>query len=82
MLFTTCTRKLNHEKSEFFNCEIGVRLGESLSPLFFATLKNICHNTVQTVMSLCSNMTQLSNELTFLKLFFILLYADDMVTFG
>ena len=72
----------NHEKSELFNCETGVRQGENLSPLLFAIFLNDLENYLSQY-SANSGVTVLrhdtiTDELTFLKLF-ILIYADDMV---
>ena len=73
---------INGQKSEFFNCVIGVRQGENLSPLLFAIFLNDLESFLSQYsgsggISVLRHDT-LNDTLTFLKLF-ILLYADDTV---
>ena len=80
----SCVR-VNNDKSELFDCNIGVRQGDNLSPLLFA----IYLNDFEFAMSrrykglnyVSDNVrTYLSNDdiEVYLKLF-VLLYADDTI---
>ena len=77
--------KVNDEISETFNCNIGVRQGENLSPLLFAIYLNDfrsyldkeCKGTIH----IANSAAQLLKDPqmgTFLKLY-VLLYADDTI---
>ena len=73
--------KQDNELSDFFNCEIGVRQGENLSPFLFAIFLNdledfFIENEVaglERIKDLCEDKIH-----TYLQLF-ILLYADDTI---
>ena len=71
----------NNFNGEMFNCEIGVRQGENLSPLLFALYLNDlqeflshAYNGLQTV----SEQTETADTITYLKLF-VILYANYTV---
>ena len=75
---------INGHSSEFFNCNVGVRQGENLSPLLFSLYINdleefLLSKNVQglNINSSLSN-TDENQRLLYLKLF-ILFYADDTV---
>ena len=73
---------VNGTTSNCFQCNIGVRQGENLSPLMFSIYLNDLHNFISNsgiVNGVNINQSELDNNaLTFLKLF-IILYADDTV---
>ena len=73
--------KHNNEKSEFFNCEIGVRQGENLSPALFAVYLNDLQHFLEgkDLQGMQSISSDLENELTVYLKIFLLLYADDTV---
>ena len=73
---------LNGAKSDFFDCNIGVRQGENLSPFLFCVFLNDLEsffsdsgivNGVE-----CSTQVNADTAFLYLKLF-VLLYADDTV---
>ena len=73
------------EKSSFFDCNIGVRQGENLSPVLFAIYLNDFGKFISEYYDGLSNLSEamrehLSNDDVeiYLKLF-TLLYADDTV---
>ena len=71
----------NNKKSNFFDCEMGVRQGENLSPFLFAVFLNDLQNFLE--QENVSGLREISGILEdkfniFLKLF-VLLYADDTV---
>ena len=75
----------NNINGEMFNCGIGVRQGENLSPLLFALYLNDlqeflshAYNGLQTVSDLVKEQTETADTITYLKLF-VILYADDTV---
>ena len=74
--------------SSFFNCEIGVRQGENLSPVLFSLFLNDLESFIsgrcEGLKYLRENMSeQLSDEeLSGLVKLFMLLYADDTVLFA
>ena len=77
--------KLNNEISSSFNCNIGVRQGDNLSPLLFALFINDFENELNTKYQGLSRLNNLFSQVfqndeieTFLKLY-ILLYADDII---
>jgi len=76
----TCIRKGN-EYSEFFNCEIGVKQGENLSPFLFSLYQNdleffFGENNVNGLESISAKCLE---QLGFYIKIFIILYADDTV---
>jgi hypothetical protein len=76
----TCIRKGN-EYSEFFNCEIGVKEGENLSPFLFSLYLNdleffFGENNVNGLDSISAKCLE---RLGFYIKFIIILYADDTV---
>lgn len=77
-----------NEESDFFNCNMGVRQGENLSPLLFAMFLNDFELFISKYFNGLSDIskdirTHLSDDdvEVFLKLF-TLLYADDTVVFA
>lgn len=72
----------NEGSSQFFNCNVGVRQGENLSPFLFSIFLNDLENYLR-----CNYVSGVDIGVTtdeihiFLKLF-ILLYADDTVIFS
>ena len=70
---------LNGNKSEFFNCEIGVRQGENLSPLLFSLYLNDLEDflTSKNGSGIEIDINEDQIEL-YIKLFAIL-YADDTI---
>ena len=77
--------KLNNKISSSFNCNIGVRQGNNLSPLLFDLLINDFENELNTKYQGLSHLNNLFSQVfqndeieTFLKLY-ILLYADDTI---
>ena len=80
--------KLNLSHSLFFNCDIGVRQCDNLSPLLFVLYLNDlqdhlakAYNGLQTSCNLIQKWVQDEDTVVFLKLFTIL-YADDTVIFA
>ena len=80
--------KLNNRHSPFFNCEIGVRQGDNLSPLLFALYLNDlqehlakAYNGLSESCALIQDVVQDEDTVVYLKLFTIL-YADDTVIFA
>ena len=74
----TCIRKGN-EYSEFFNCEIGVKQGENVSPYLFSLYLNdletfLGENNVNGLESISAKCLE---QLGFYIKFFIIFYADD-----
>ena len=68
---------LNGVKSEYFNCEKGVRQGENLSPLLFSLYLNDLENFLESKHGRAIEIA-INNENAelYIKLFLIL-YADD-----
>jgi hypothetical protein len=80
----SCIRH-NNCISSTFNCEIGVRQGENLSPLLFALYLNDleeylarAYNGLNKVSKLMQEHTETEDIVVYLKLFTIL-YADDTI---
>ena len=80
--------KQNNCFGVFFNCEIGVRQGDNLSPLLFALYLNDlqeflskAYNGLQNSCKLIQDWVQDEDTIVYLKLFTIL-YADDTVIFA
>ena len=77
--------KLNNELSQSFNCNIGVRQGDNLSPLLFAIYLNdfeqfmsTKYNGLKALKKQYTNAATNDEMLTLLKLY-VLLYADDTI---
>jgi len=66
------------ETSEPFNCTIGVRQGENLSPILFSLFLNDLENFLQSKI----DGINVKEDITVLLKLFILLYADDTVIFS
>ena len=80
--------KLNLSHSIFFNCDIGVRQCDNLSPLLFALYINDlydhlakAYNGLQISCNLIQKWVHDEDTIVFLKLF-IILHADDVVIFA
>lgn len=74
----TCVRK-NEDCSGFFNCDVGVKQGENLSPFLFSLFLNdlesfLLQNNVQCLEQISEKCRE--NLLFYLKIF-VILYADD-----
>ena len=77
--------KLNNKLSNSFNCNIGVRQGDNLSPLLFSLFINDFQGYLSDKYNGLSSLNDLFTEVNqddefeaFLKLY-ILLYADDTI---
>ena len=77
--------KLSINIGAFFNCEIGMRTGNNLSPVLFALYLNDlqefltkAYNGLWSSFKLVENFVQNEDTVVYLKLFTIL-YADDTV---
>ncbi len=82
---TKASVKFNNKLSQSFNCNIGVRQGDNLSPLLFVLFINYFekflsekYNGLNTLNNLFRNVSTNDEMLTFLKLY-VLLYADDTI---
>jgi hypothetical protein len=81
----SCVR-FNNSQSDLFQCDVGVRQGENLSPLLFAIFLNdlqpFIKEKVQGLSSLADEARDISmsdTEINLMLKMFILLYADDTV---
>jgi len=78
----SCVASAGH-RSTFFNCDIGVRQGENLSPILFALFLNDLSRFLSPALKGLNITNDLLNKLTHmpdcehLMKLFILLYADD-----
>ena len=69
--------RVNGELTDVFDCNIGVRQGDNLSPLLFIIFLNDFNNLIRTEFEgLCLNAERSEKLTTFLKMY-SLLYADD-----
>ena len=82
---TKACMKLNNKLANSFNCNIGVRQGDNLSPLLFALFINDFetylsdkYNRLSSLNNLFTDVTLNKKFKTFLK-FYILLYADNTI---
>ena len=72
--------KCNSDMSSFFNCNIGVRQGENLSPILFAIYLNDFQSTLsESYTGLNTISDELQEELEIYLKLFVLLYADDTI---
>ena len=69
--------RVNGELTDVFDCNIGVRQGDKLSPLLFIIFLNDFNNLIRTDFEgICLNAERSEELTTFLKMY-SLLYADD-----
>ena len=69
--------RVKGELTDVFNCNIGVRQGDNLSPLLFIFFLNDFNNLIRTESEgICPNAERSEELTTFLKMY-SLLYADD-----
>ena len=84
LLLTKSAVKQNNCHSVFFNCDIGVRQGDNLSPLLTFYLNDLqehlamAYNGLSSSCNLIQEWVQDEDTIVYLKLFTIL-YADDTV---
>ena len=73
--------KINGMSSEFFNCNIGVRQGENLSPFLFSLYINDLEDFLlnKNVVGIHSISNAIENELLVYFKLLVLFYADDCV---
>lgn len=73
--------KLNGISSNFFECNVGVRQGENLSPFLFSLYINDLENFLleNNIVGLQSIRNEIENDLSLHLKLLILFYADDTV---